>query len=206
MEPDLEDTRAAVPRSIARPTEVDVEDTVARGSVPTTLAEPLVPELVEPPVPEARAVPVVVEELPELVPEIARPTPSVHAPLRARLADGTEVDLDVAVYLGRKPSVPRIHVGAPPRLVTLPSPLKELSSTHLELRVVGGALVASDMRSTNGTIVRLPGSAPRTLIHGESVVVIPGTRIDLGEGAVLDILPPVVAPTVTAAAEAEVPS
>ncbi len=120
--------------------------------------------------------------------------------MRARLADGTEVDLDVAVYLGRKPSVPRIHVGAAPRLVTLPSPLKELSSTHLELRVVGGALVASDMRSTNGTVVQLPGSAPRTLIHGESAVVMPGTRIDLGEGAVLDILAPAVVD------EEEVPS
>jgi hypothetical protein len=205
VEPDLEDTRAAVPRTVVKPSDVDVEDTVARGSVPTSLVEPLVPELVEPPAPEARPVPVVVEEVPELVPEIARPTPSGKAPLRARLADGTVVDLDVAVYLGRKPSVPRIHVGAAPRLVTLPSPLKEISSTHLELRVVGGALVASDMRSTNGTIVRLPGSAPRTLIHGESAVVIPGTRIDLGEGAVLDILPPVVAAD-SAAAVAEVTS
>ena len=193
MDPDLDDTRAAVPRTVVKPSEVDVEDTVARGSVPTIQGEPAVPDLVEPPLPEARALPVVVEELPELVPEIARPTPSTHAPLRARLADGTVVDLDVAVYLGRKPSVPRIHVGAAPRLVTLTSPLKEISSTHLELRVVGGALVASDMRSTNGTVVKLPGSAPRALIHGESAVVIPGTRIDLGEGAVLDILPPVVA-------------
>ena len=184
MDPDLDDTRAAVPRPVAKPVDADVEDTVARGSVP--------PALVEPPLPEARDLPVVVETLPEVVPEIARPTPVGDPPLRARLADGTEVDLDVAVYLGRKPSVPRIHVGAAPRLVTLPSPLKELSSTHLELRVVGGALVASDMRSTNGTNVHLPGSAPRTLIHGESAVVIPGTRIDLGEGAIVDILPPLV--------------
>jgi len=145
---------------------------------------------VEPPAPDARPLPVVVETLPEVVPEIARPTPVSDPPLRARLADGTEVDLDVAVYLGRKPSVPRIHVGAAPRLVTLASPLKEVSSTHLELRVIGGALVASDMRSTNGTNVHLPGSAPRTLIHGESAVVIPGTRIDLGEGAIVDILAP----------------
>ena len=182
MEPDLDDTRLSVPRPVPSPAGADLDDTVARGSVP--------PVLVEPPAPEARPLPVVVETLPDIVPEIARPSTSAAA-LRARLADGTVVDLDVAVYVGRKPSVPRIHVGAPPRLVTLPSPLKELSSTHLELRVVGGALVASDMRSTNGTIVQLPGSAPRTLIRGESSVVIPGTRIDLGEGAVLDILAPV---------------
>jgi pSer/pThr/pTyr-binding forkhead associated (FHA) protein len=63
-----------------------------------------------------------------------------------------------------------------------------MSSTHLELKVVGGSLVASDMRSTNGTVVQLPGAAPRSLIRGESAVIVPGTRIDLGEGAVLEIL------------------
>jgi hypothetical protein len=181
VDPDLDDTLAAVPRVIAKPSDIDVDDTVARGSVP--------PALVEPPEPHGRPLPVV-EEFPEPVPEIARPTPPAVAPLRARLADGAVVDLDVAVYLGRKPSVPRIHVGDAPQLVMVPSPFKEISSTHLELRVVGGALVASDMRSRNGTIVRLPGSAPRTLIHGESAVVIPGTRIDLGEGAIIDILSP----------------
>ncbi|MEO8529549.1 MAG: FHA domain-containing protein, partial [Pseudolysinimonas sp.] len=77
-----------------------------------------------------------------------------------------------------------------PTLISLPSPSKELSSTHLELKVVGGALVASDMRSTNGTVVQLPGVAPRTLIRGESAVVPAGTRIDLGEGAVLGVLAP----------------
>jgi hypothetical protein len=100
------------------------------------------------------------------------------------------VPIDVAVYVGRKPSIPRIHVGPAPKLVSLPSPGRELSATHLELRMVGDALVASDMRSTNGTVVQLPGAAPRTLIRGESAVVVPGTRIDLGEGAVLDVLPP----------------
>ena len=49
-------------------------------------------------------------------------------------------------------------------------------------------VVATDMRSTNGTVVQMPGAAPRTLIRGESAVLVPGTRIDLGEGAVLDIL------------------
>jgi hypothetical protein len=44
------------------------------------------------------------------------------------------------------------------------------------------------MRSTNGTIVQLPGAAPRTLIRGESAVIVAGTRIDLGEGAVLDVV------------------
>lgn len=172
MEPDLDDTVRADPRPPAVPSGEDVDDTVVRGSAPAPMVPP---PLVEP---------VVVE------PVVVEPVAAPKRAFRALFADGTEVRLDVTVYVGRRPSVPRIHSGPEPRLVTLPSPGKELSATHLELKVVGGVLVASDMRSTNGTVVQLPGAAPRALIRGESAVIVPGTRIDLGEGAVLDILPP----------------
>jgi hypothetical protein len=182
VEPDLDDTVRAVPRRPEVPHGVDLDDTLARGSV----AVPAVlPALVEPPVPESRPLPVVVDPV-----DIPTPASQPKPAFRVLFGDGTEVALDVAVYVGRKPSIPRIHTGPEPRLVTLPSPGRELSATHLELKVVGGAVVASDMRSTNGTVVQLPGAAPRTLIRGESAVVVPGTRIDLGDGAVLDILPP----------------
>lgn len=108
---------------------------------------------------------------------------------RVVLPGGLELDLDVPVYLGRKPTVPRVAPG-PVRLVALPAPLKELSATHLELRVVGEALVATDMRSTNGTVIEQPGAMPRRLIHGDSLVLVPGARLDLGEGVVLAVLPP----------------
>jgi hypothetical protein len=184
VEPDLDDTVRAVPRPPQAPRGVDFDDTVARGAVPQGP-----PALVEPPPPVSRPLPVVVETpLPTVVPPAADPEPS--EPHRVLFPDGTEVALDTTVYIGRRPSTPRIHTGPTPRLVTLPSPGRELSATHLELKVVGGAVVASDMRSTNGTVVQLPGAAPRTLIRGESAVVVPGTRIDLGDGAVLDILPP----------------
>jgi hypothetical protein len=189
VEPDLDDTVRAAPRPPEAARGVDLDDTVARGSA---LASP--PALVEPPAPTARPLPtvvapVVVDAAPV---DVSATESAAPAPFRALFADGTEVELDVTLYVGRRPSVPRIHTGAEPRLVTLPSPGKELSATHLELKVVGGALVASDMRSTNGTVVQLPGAAPRTLLRGESAVVVAGTRIDLGEGAVLDILPPLV--------------
>ncbi len=189
MEPDLDDTVRAAPRPPALPRGEDLEDTVTRGAVSAPVVPPA---LVEPPAPQPRPLPIVVDAVVE--PALPVDIPAVAAvakpAFRALFADGTEVVIDVTVYVGRRPSVPRIHVGPEPRLVTMPSPGKELSATHLELKVVGGALVASDMRSTNGTVVQLPGAAPRTLIRGESVVVVPGTRIDLGEGAVLDILPP----------------
>jgi hypothetical protein len=51
-------------------------------------------------------------------------------------------------------------------------------------------IVATDMRSTNGTVVNVPGSAPRTLLRGESAVVTPGSLVDLGDGNVLELLAP----------------
>jgi hypothetical protein len=198
VEPDLDDTRLSVPRTPLLAPEIDVEDTVIRvaGDAPVVLDENTaggLPALVEPPPPAVRELPLFIE--PVLPPEIAEVIPSAPTEFRAMLADGTEVPIDVTVYLGRKPSIPRIHVGPAPRLVALVSPGREMSSTHLELKVLGGLLVASDMRSTNGTIVQLPGAAPRTLIRGESAVIGAGTRIDLGEGAVLDILAAEVAGT-----------
>jgi FHA domain. len=189
---DLDDTRIAVPRTPDdRPAEADGDATIVRGSLPA----PVPPALIEPPQPERRPLPEVVAPLVPVIDDIPvvplAPAPEPSVPrFRVRLADGREFDVDRPVYVGRKPSTPRIHTGPAPHLVTIPSPSRELSATHVELRVVGGALVATDMRSTNGTVVTLPRSAPRTLIRGESIVVVPGSRIDLGDGAILDILDP----------------
>lgn len=106
------------------------------------------------------------------------------------MADGVVVALDLTVYLGRKPSVPRIASDRRVRLVAVPSADKQVSATHLELRQNGDAVVATDMRSTNGSTVIVPGSKPRTLLRGESAVVTPGTLIDLGDGNVLELLSP----------------
>ena len=39
----------------------------------------------------------------------------------------------------------------------------------------------TDLRSTNGSIVQLPGNAARKLRQGESVVVSAGTLVDIGD-------------------------
>lgn len=97
------------------------------------------------------------------------------------------VSLDRPAYLGRRPSPPRIELGSRPRLVRVPSPQGEVSSTHLELRLQGTMVIATDLRSTNGTRVRLPGSMPVRLRQGESVVVTPGSLIEIGDGNVIEI-------------------
>ncbi|MEP6842436.1 MAG: hypothetical protein ABJA11_02875 [Pseudolysinimonas sp.] len=151
------------------------------------LPEPLPPA---PPVP-APLVPPAAALAPEIVDNVwSQPLPETPRPFRLRLADGTLVSLDQPAYLGRKPRVPRIHPGGTPVLVTFDSPLREVSSTHLVLSTIGGAIVATDLKSTNGSVLRVPGSAPRTLIGGESAVVTAGTVIELGDGNLVELLAP----------------
>lgn len=119
------------------------------------------------------------------------PVPAALRPhYRIRVGEGDPVDLDRPVHLGRRPRLTRVPSAVQPRLVAVESPDGGISATHLELREQGAAIVATDMRTLNGSEVRVPGSPVRTLRRGESVVVTPGTRIDLGEGVVVEILNP----------------
>lgn len=120
--------------------------------------------------------------------------PPVPAALRAhhriRVGEGDPVELDRPVHIGRRPRSPRVPTGDRPHLVTVTSPAGGISATHLELREQGAVVVATDMRTLNGSEVLVPGSPVRTLLRGESVVVTAGTRIDLGEGVVVEVLTP----------------
>jgi hypothetical protein len=116
--------------------------------------------------------------------------PTGPAPLYFRFRIGrTVVWLDSVSYVGRRPSSPRIVYGNMPRLVRVASPAQEVSSTHLELRQLGASVVVTDMRSTNGSVVFPPGGVQSKLRQGESVVVTPGTLVDIGDGNVIEILP-----------------
>lgn len=109
---------------------------------------------------------------------------------RFRVGDSPEVvALDRVTYLGRNPRPPRIAAEPAPRLVTVPSSRREVSSTHIELRQVGSSVVVTDLKSTNGTFVTVPGGAPRKLRQGESAVATPGTVVDIGDGNLIEILP-----------------
>ena len=92
------------------------------------------------------------------------------------------IPLEVPAYVGRRPSTPRITGNRMPRLVMVPSPSREVSSTHVEVRQEGGAVVVTDLGSTNGTIVTSGGFPPRGLRQGESVVVGAGSVVDIGDG------------------------
>ena len=121
------------------------------------------------------------------------PAPSVTAQPVARLAfsSGETVDVDRAILIGRAPEARRFTSTDQPRLVTVPSPHQEISSTHIEVRPGSGAdhgsAVVTDMGSTNGTVLVQPGLSPEDLQPGMPVQLLPGAVIDLGDGVTIHV-------------------
>lgn len=115
-----------------------------------------------------------------------RPAPRLHG---VRVG-GRDLLLDVPVVVGRRPTAPRVVAGVAPRLVEVPSSSHEVSGSHVEVRQQGETVVVTDLRSTNGTRVTEPGRVPVSLRQGESLVARAGTIVDVGDGNLLEILPP----------------
>ena len=105
-----------------------------------------------------------------------------------RVNTSDAIALDRPAYIGRNPSPPRVLAGVRPRLVRVPSAKGEVSGTHLELRQQGIVVIATDLRSTNGTRVNIPGAAPVRLRQSESIVVSPGSVIEIGDDNVIEVL------------------
>ena len=110
------------------------------------------------------------------------------------ISSGETVEVDRAVIVGRAPEARRFTANEQPRLVTVPSPHQEISSTHLEVRPGSGAdhgsAVVTDMGSTNGTVLVQPGLSPEDLQPGIAVQLIPGAIIDLGDGVTIQVTNP----------------
>lgn len=104
-----------------------------------------------------------------------------------RVVGGEAALIDCPVIIGRSPKPPRMPQGEV-ALVRVDSPAEVVSATHLELRREGIRVVATDLRSTNGTVVR-SAAGERRLRPGESVVVAPGTTLQLGGDTIVEILP-----------------
>lgn len=108
---------------------------------------------------------------------------SVPRPVLGSLtfSDGRVVEVSRPLLIGRSPKADGVLSGEPPELVVVPSPLKEISSTHLELRLEGWQVLVVDRQSTNGTVVISPGRDPQRLRPGEPVPIMPGTRVNLAD-------------------------
>ena len=103
------------------------------------------------------------------------------------LSNGEHVEVAGAVVVGRRPAA-RNAVGAPPRLVTVTSPEGVVSGTHLEFLAEDGHLLVKDV-STNGTLVSRPGVEPQRLPARQLVVLTVGSRLELGDGVSIEVVP-----------------
>ena len=112
------------------------------------------------------------EELPEDPPAIAR----------LRAPDGSSVDVDRPVLIGRAPSDSGFE-NAQPHLLTVLSPSQDISRTHVLVAPEDDLVVVTDLYSTNGTTVVRPGPQVEreALPSGQSVRVEIGTVIELGD-------------------------
>jgi pSer/pThr/pTyr-binding forkhead associated (FHA) protein len=125
---------------------------------------------------------------------LAPPAPAApRAVARLVLSSGPVVDVDRVVIIGRAPRARRPGDDEA-RLVTVPSPHQEISSTHVEFRPGSGpdqgSAVVTDLGSTNGTVVVQPGLRAEDLQPGIPVQLNPGATVDLGEGVTIQIAPP----------------
>ena len=113
------------------------------------------------------------------------------AVVRLIFSSGEVVDVDRAIVVGRAPDAGRVGGEEQVRLVTVPSPHQEISSTHLEIRPGSGgdhgSAVVTDLGSTNGTVVVQPGLPAEDLRPGVDVQLSPGATIDLGEGVTIQV-------------------
>jgi hypothetical protein len=134
------------------------------------------------------------------VPDFARPpvpgqeiAPDVVAEPVASLifSTGDVVAVDRTVLVGRAPEARRFASHDQPHVVTVASPQQEISSTHLEIRPGAGAdhgsAIATDLGSTNGTVLAQPGLEPEELTPGIAVSLIPGAVLDLGDGVTIQV-------------------
>jgi len=110
------------------------------------------------------------------------------AAARFRIVGGDVRDVDSVVLIGRNPSPPRI-AREPVELVRVEASAQSVSSTHLELRRAGARIVATDLHSTNGTVVRT-ATGSRRMRAGESIVVPPGALLELGGDTIVEIIAP----------------
>lgn len=100
-----------------------------------------------------------------------------------RLSVGDVITLDRDVIMGRNPRTD--FAGADgaerPHVVKLPAAGGDVSRTHLRVSLDGWHVLVTDLNSTNGTLVTLPGRDPLQLRPGEPVPIQPGTIVTIAE-------------------------
>jgi hypothetical protein len=115
--------------------------------------------------------------LPDVDPVLI-PRPSLG---RLCVSDGSQVELDRSVLIGRQPTASRFSADELPHLLRVGGQQQDISRTHAEVRVEDWNVLVVDL-SSNGTWLVRPGVDPQRLHRDEPVLVLPGSVLDLGDG------------------------
>lgn len=126
----------------------------------------------------------------------AEPEPAPTRVPGIAMSDGRTVELAQPVRIGRAPSAD-VGGSVGHLLLVVSSPNQDISRTHLQIGLQNGEVVATDLHSTNGTLLQRPGSTgqPEQLDPGTAVAVPIGSRLDLGDGVSVVIEPSSSPPT-----------
>ncbi|WP_345069577.1 FHA domain-containing protein [Leifsonia kafniensis] len=109
-----------------------------------------------------------------------------------RLPAGDERRIDSVFLLGRRPRQLDQSTGAKTdkiALIPLASATSAVSATHLEIRLNGGRVMVTDLDSTNGSTLTYSDGRSERMRPGVATEAAPGTRVDVGDGNIVEILP-----------------
>ncbi len=104
---------------------------------------------------------------------------------RIRISDGNVVELERTVVIGRRPRSTRPSDADLPALVAVDSPQQDISRSHVEIRAEGEHVLATDLGTTNGTVLLRGGNDPVRLHPHEPTMVVDGDVLDIGDGVTI---------------------
>ena len=171
------------------PGPADDGSTVMRTDVPRHAARPMAPDRIGPTVqallcpnshtspPTSSVCRLCGAPLPQQDP-VTVPRPPLGV---LRLSTGDVITLDRGVVMGRSPRT-ELNGEDRPHVVKLPSGDGEISRTHLQVSLEDWQVLVTDLNSTNGTLVALPGREPEHLRPGEPTPIQFGTLVILAVG------------------------
>lgn len=114
--------------------------------------------------------------------------PTEVAPAKLVLSSGQVVNLDRTILIGRAPIVSRVSNRDLPRLVTVESPNHDISRTHAQVKAEGDRVFVTDLDSTNGVLLALPGEPPARIRTGVPTVLPVGATVDIGDGVTFQVV------------------
>ena len=83
--------------------------------------------------------------------------------------------------MGRAPEAPDNDDPDRPHVLQLASPDNDISRMHVEIRLDGWHVLVTDLDSTNGTVVTLPGHDPERLRANDPRAIEPGTVVSVAD-------------------------